>query len=62
MIDMDRMIDMELNLQAPVPGAPPGKLELQGLAASVEEGDGARLLQIFQRAKDARDAYVDGIG
>ncbi len=35
--------------------------ELHALAESVEQGDGERLLEIFQRAKDARDAYVDGI-
>jgi len=35
--------------------------ELQALADSVEQGDGERLLEIFQRAKDARDAYVDGL-
>jgi prephenate dehydrogenase len=35
--------------------------ELHALAESVERGDGERLLEIFQRAKDARDAYVDGI-
>ena len=34
--------------------------ELQALADSVEQGDGERLLEIFQRAKEARDAYVDG--
>jgi len=34
--------------------------ELHALADSVEQGDGDRLLEIFQRAKDARDAYVDG--
>jgi len=36
--------------------------ELHALADSVEKGDGERLLEIFQRAKDARDAYVDGTG
>jgi len=35
--------------------------ELHALAESVERGDGERLLEIFQRAKDARDAYVDGL-
>jgi prephenate dehydrogenase len=34
--------------------------ELHALADSVEQGDGERLLEIFQRAKEARDAYVDG--
>lgn len=36
--------------------------ELHAMADSVEQGDGERLLEIFQRAKDARDAYVDGLG
>ena len=35
--------------------------ELHALAESVERGDGERLLEVFQRAKDARDAYVDGL-
>lgn len=35
--------------------------ELQSLAESIEQGDGERLLAIFQRAKDARDGYIDGI-
>ena len=35
--------------------------ELHALADSVEQGDGERLREIFQRAKDARDAFVDGI-
>ena len=34
--------------------------EMQALAESIEQGDGERLLEIFQRAKDARDSYVDG--
>ena len=59
MIDMDRMIDMELNLQAPVPGAPPGKLELQGLAAVRDlsaqlAGQAERSLLIFSRTLDQR--------
>lgn len=35
--------------------------EMEGLARSIEEGDGDRLLEVFQRAKAARDAYVDGL-
>lgn len=35
--------------------------ELNALAVSVETGDGERLLEIFERAKKARDSYVDGI-
>lgn len=36
--------------------------EMEALAASIEAGDGDRLLEIFERAKTARDAYVDGLG
>ena len=36
--------------------------EMQALAVSIETGDAERLLEIFQRAKDARDSYVDGLG
>jgi prephenate dehydrogenase len=36
--------------------------EMNDLAASIEQGDGERLLAIFERAKAARDAYVDGVG
>jgi len=35
--------------------------EMEALAASIEAGDGDRLLEIFERAKRARDAYVDGL-
>lgn len=35
--------------------------EMQDLAAAIRRGDGDRLLAIFQRAKAARDGYVDGI-
>jgi prephenate dehydrogenase len=36
--------------------------EMKDLAASIEQADGDRLLAIFERAKAARDAYVDGLG
>ncbi|HHI76734.1 MAG TPA: prephenate dehydrogenase/arogenate dehydrogenase family protein [Gammaproteobacteria bacterium] len=35
--------------------------EMDALADSIEQGDGERLLTIFERAKTARDAYVDGL-
>lgn len=35
-------------------------VELTDLAESIRRGDGDRLLQIFERAKTARDRYVDG--
>ena len=35
--------------------------EMDALADSIEQGDGERLLAIFERAKAARDAYVDGL-
>jgi prephenate dehydrogenase len=35
--------------------------ELKDLAQSVRRGDGTHLLEIFARAKAARDRYVDGI-
>ena len=35
--------------------------EMDALADSIEQGDGERLLTIFERAKAARDAYVDGL-
>jgi len=35
--------------------------ELQELAATLERGDGEGLLAIFERAKHARDNYVDGV-
>jgi prephenate dehydrogenase len=36
--------------------------EMKDLAASIEQADADRLLAIFERAKAARDAYVDGLG
>lgn len=36
--------------------------EMSDLAASIRDADGAHLLEIFTRAKTARDAFVDGIG
>lgn len=35
--------------------------ELHELAAILERGDGDGLLEIFERAKQARDRYVDGV-
>lgn len=35
--------------------------EMEALARSIEAGDGERLLEVFERAKAARDAYVDGL-
>jgi prephenate dehydrogenase len=35
--------------------------ELQDLAELLREGDGVGLLALFERAKSARDRYVDGI-
>lgn len=35
-------------------------VELTDLAETIERGDGERLLEIFTRAKAARDRYVDG--
>jgi prephenate dehydrogenase len=35
--------------------------ELHELAAILERGDGAGLLEIFERAKQARDRYIDGV-
>ena len=35
-------------------------VELTDLAESIRRGDGEQLLQIFERAKSARDRYVDG--
>lgn len=35
--------------------------ELHDLAAILERGDGAGLLEIFERAKRARDKYIDGV-
>lgn len=36
-------------------------VELTDLAESIRRGDGEQLLQIFERAKSARDRYIDGI-
>ncbi|MCB1877464.1 MAG: prephenate dehydrogenase/arogenate dehydrogenase family protein [Chromatiales bacterium] len=36
-------------------------VEMVDLAASIRAGDGDRLLEIFERAKAARDNYVDGV-
>jgi prephenate dehydrogenase len=35
--------------------------EMRALAVSIETGNGERLLEVFQHAKDARDCYVDGL-
>ena len=35
--------------------------EMKDLANTIEQGDGEHLLAVFERAKAARDAYVDGI-
>jgi prephenate dehydrogenase len=35
-------------------------VELTDLAESIRRGDGEQLLAIFERAKAARDRYVDG--
>lgn len=35
--------------------------EMSELAGSIEAGDKNRLLEIFQRAKEARDRYIDGV-
>lgn len=35
--------------------------EMSGLAQIIESGDGEQLLQIFSRAKAARDRYIDGV-
>lgn len=35
--------------------------EMKDLAASIERGDGDQLLAVFERAKAARDAFVDGL-
>lgn len=37
-------------------------VQLADLADSIRRGDGEALLQIFERAKSARDRYVDGVG
>ena len=34
--------------------------ELSGLAGVIRQGDGERLLEVFRRAKHARDHYADG--
>jgi prephenate dehydrogenase len=36
-------------------------VELTDLAESIRRGDGEQLLGIFERAKAARDRYVDGV-
>ncbi len=36
--------------------------EMTDLAETIRRGDGERLLEIFSRAKAARDNYIDGIG
>jgi len=36
--------------------------EMRDLAETIRRGDGEHLLEIFERAKAARDAFVDGIG
>ena len=35
--------------------------EMQDLGETIERGDGDHLLEIFERAKAARDRYVDGV-
>jgi prephenate dehydrogenase len=35
--------------------------EMTDLAATIRRGDGEHLLEIFSRAKTARDRYVDGV-
>jgi prephenate dehydrogenase len=35
--------------------------EMKELAETIRQGDGDHLLEIFTRAKDARDRYIDGI-
>jgi prephenate dehydrogenase len=35
--------------------------EMQELAETIERGDGEQLLEIFTRAKCARDRYIDGV-
>ncbi|TVO73614.1 prephenate dehydrogenase [Sedimenticola selenatireducens] len=35
--------------------------EMQELAQTIERGDGEALLEIFTRAKQARDRYIDGV-
>jgi prephenate dehydrogenase len=35
--------------------------ELHELASILERGDGEGLLEIFERAKRARDKYIDGV-
>lgn len=35
--------------------------EMQELAETIERGDGEQLLEIFTRAKRARDRYIDGV-
>ncbi len=35
--------------------------DMNDLAETISKGDGERLLEIFERAKESRDKYVDGI-
>ena len=35
--------------------------EMKDLAATIERGDGDHLLAVFERAKAARDTYIDGL-
>ena len=35
--------------------------DMADLADTISQGDGDRLLQIFERAKESRDRYIDGI-
>jgi prephenate dehydrogenase len=35
--------------------------ELQSIGELIEQGEGESLLEIFENAKSARDAYVDGL-
>lgn len=35
--------------------------EMAELAETIRQGDGDHLLEIFERAKDARDRYIDGV-
>jgi prephenate dehydrogenase len=36
--------------------------EMSDLADGIRRGDGDHLLEVFERAKAARDRYVDGVG
>jgi prephenate dehydrogenase len=35
--------------------------EMKELAETIRQGDGQHLLEIFERAKAARDRYIDGV-